>query len=110
MKVTNARCQMDSISTFLKIVGILYKNDIVNFLSEFYVARNFPKAVKTSIFDVNPKKRVQPQELGYYHPICFNESLYKILSKLLLSKLNKVLLNIISPCQSSFYVGIFWTG
>ncbi|MCI51116.1 transposon TX1 putative protein, partial [Trifolium medium] len=60
------------------------------FLSEFHISAHLPKAFTASFLALIPKKD-HPQVLSDYRPICLVSSLYKILSKVLASRLKKVL-------------------
>ncbi|RZB71032.1 LINE-1 retrotransposable element ORF2 protein [Glycine soja] len=63
-----------------------------------------PKAITASFLALIPKVN-SPQNLKEYRPICLIGCLYKILSKVLASRLKKVIAKLISPCQSAFISG-----
>ncbi|PNY16161.1 cysteine-rich receptor-like protein kinase, partial [Trifolium pratense] len=86
---------------FLKSCWSTVKSDIMEFLGEFYVNATLPKAITSSFLTLIPKSG-HPQSLSEYRPICLMGCLYKILSKLMASRLKRVLGKLISPCQSAF--------
>lgn len=89
---------------FFKENWDLLKYDIVGVFSEFYAKAHIPKAFSASFLTLIPKND-HPQGLGEYRPICLIGSIYKILSKVLANRLKKVLLLVISECQSAFLGG-----
>lgn len=78
------------------------KDDLVRFVKEFYVNLTLPKAYIVSFLALIPKS-VNPTTLHEYRTICLVESLYRIL-KLCASKLKKVMSNMISSCQTIFFL------
>ncbi|PNX74904.1 cysteine-rich receptor-like protein kinase, partial [Trifolium pratense] len=75
---------------FIKACWEIIKGDIMAFLTEFHISAHLPKAFTASFLALIPKKD-HPQVLSDYRPICLVSSLYKILSKVLASRLKKVL-------------------
>lgn len=61
----------------------------------------YQKQLQPLFFYFNSEKS-HPQELRDYHPICLIEISYKILLKLLTSRLKNVISKVIPPCQSIF--------
>jgi exonuclease III len=86
---------------FLKVCWDIVKDDIMNFLHEFFVSATLPKAFTASFLTLIPKKD-HPQTLSEYRPICLVTSMYKILSKILAGRLKQVLGKLISNVQSAF--------
>ncbi|MCI03311.1 LINE-1 reverse transcriptase like, partial [Trifolium medium] len=86
---------------FLKACWEIIKGDIMAFLFEFYNTASLPKAFTASFLALIPKKD-HPQVLSDYRPICLVSSMYKILAKVLATRLKKVLGKLISPVQSAF--------
>ncbi|PNX80406.1 cysteine-rich receptor-like protein kinase, partial [Trifolium pratense] len=86
---------------FLKFCWPIVKSDVMAFLSEFHSNAVLPKALTSSFLTLVPKKD-HPQDLFDYRPICLIGCLYKILSKLLASRLKRVLGKLVSKCQSAF--------
>lgn len=89
---------------FIKECWEFVKDDIVEFLQEFQITGVLPKAITASFLALIPKVN-NPQNLKEYRPICLIGCLYKILSKVLASRLKKVIAKLISPCQSAFISG-----
>ncbi|MCH81419.1 LINE-1 reverse transcriptase like, partial [Trifolium medium] len=86
---------------FLKACWSIVKQDVMEFLKEFYHSSILPKAITASFLTLIPKKD-HPQELSEYRPICLIGCLYKLLSKILAGRLKRVLGKVISGCQSAF--------
>lgn len=86
---------------FIKNCWSMLKEDVHNFLTKFYWKDQLPKGILASLLALVPKLD-NPQALGDYRPIFMVSSLYKILAKVLIVRLNRVLKNVISPCQSTF--------
>ncbi|CAJ2631177.1 unnamed protein product [Trifolium pratense] len=86
---------------FLKACWDTLKGDIMDFVHDFHSNAILPKAITASFLALIPKKD-NPQTLYDYRPICLVGSLYKIISKVLATRLKKVLGNLISKCQSAF--------
>ncbi|GAU44256.1 hypothetical protein TSUD_400020 [Trifolium subterraneum] len=86
---------------FLKTCWNVVKDDFMNFFHEFHQHAAFPKGFTASFLTLIPKKD-HPQNLSYYRPISLIDCVYKVLSKVLASRLKKVLGKLISKCQSAF--------
>lgn len=82
----------------------MVKSDIVDFFKEFHRKGVLPKAFVASFITLIPKND-NPQGLGEYRPICLIGSIYKILAKVLANRIKKVLVSLISECQSAFLGG-----
>lgn len=67
-------------------------------------SHTLPKAVSASFIALIPKTE-HPQSLLEYRPISLIGSMYKIIAKLLASRLKGVLGKVISVCQSAFLPG-----
>ena len=78
---------------FIKECWEFVKDDIVEFLQEFQITGVLPKAITASFLALIPKVN-NPQDLKEYRPICLIGCLYKILSKVLASRLKKVIANL----------------
>ncbi|GAU32122.1 hypothetical protein TSUD_218730 [Trifolium subterraneum] len=86
---------------FFKTCWEIVKDDLMEFVFEFYNNASLSKAITSSFIALIPKKD-HPQVLSDYRPICLVSSLYKILSKILAARLKKVLGKVISKVQSAF--------
>lgn len=78
----------------------MLKSDVLGFLQEFHVNDTLPNTFTYSFLNLIPKNK-NAIGLEEYRPICLVGSLYKILSKILASRLKKVLSSIISLNQSA---------
>ncbi|GKU95921.1 hypothetical protein SLEP1_g9218 [Rubroshorea leprosula] len=86
---------------FIKKMWPTIKQDIVDFVKEFWANGRLVKGSNSSFIVLIPKKE-SPQGLGDYRPISLVGCLYKIISKLLANRLRKVMPTIISQNQSAF--------
>jgi hypothetical protein len=86
---------------FFKFCWEIIKGDIMDFFYEFHTTAFLPKAITASFLTLVPKKD-HPQALSKYRPICLVSSVYKLLSKVLASRLKVVLGKVISKIQSAF--------
>lgn len=82
----------------------IMKEDVVGLINEFHANGKLPKAITASFFTLIPKKD-NPQSLGEYRLNCFVGCMYKILSKLMASRLKQVMGKLISNHQSAFLPG-----
>lgn len=89
---------------FFKAYWYILEVDVLNFVRHFFFNSKVPRAVTTSFLTLIPKHD-NPQSSGEYIHICVITSLYRILSKLLASRLKKVLDGLISNCQLTFLSG-----
>lgn len=87
--------------TFYKQFWKLIKNEVCDYVQEFFYNARFPKAFTASYFALIPKTD-HPQSLSEYRPISLIESMYKILAKLLALRFKSVLGKVISRCQPTF--------
>lgn len=82
----------------------IYKNDFMNLLSEFYHNGKFVRGFNPSFIVLIPKKE-ETVSMHDFRPISLLGGAYKIISKLLATRLSKVLDSVISPNQSAFVGG-----
>ncbi|XP_028123599.1 uncharacterized protein LOC114320724 [Camellia sinensis] len=82
----------------------LMKRDVCNFFKEFHMNGKLLKRLNSSFISLIPKKD-NPVGHGDYRPISLIGSMYKILAKVLASRLKPVLPHIISESQSAFIGG-----
>jgi hypothetical protein len=73
----------------------------MDFLAEFHDSAILPNAFTAFFLALIPKKD-HPQTLSDYPPICLISSMYKLLSKLLASRLKNVMGKLISSVQSAY--------
>jgi exonuclease III len=86
---------------FLKFCWEFIKGDIMDFFHEFHSTAILPKAITASFLTLIPKKD-HPQVLSDYRPICLVSGIYKLLSKVLATRLKVVMSKVISKIQSAF--------
>lgn len=87
---------------FFKKCWNTIKEDIVSLLNEFYVNSKLPKAIIVSILTLIPKME-SPQEVSDFCTIYLVNSLYRIVAKMLATKLKNVMPSLISRNQSIFF-------
>ncbi|XP_058766469.1 uncharacterized protein LOC131640079 [Vicia villosa] len=93
-----------SLDFFKKNWGVV-KEDVMRFVGDFHSKAILTKACTSSFINLIPKLS-NPQLLSQYRITCLVSSLYKILSKLLASRLKNVIGKLISVKQSAFIKGI----
>jgi len=89
---------------FIKKNWELLKEDFVAALSLFHETGCIPKGCNASFIALVPKVR-DPSKLEQYRPISLVGAMYKIISKVLTSRMKKVLPSLIDECQSAFVKG-----
>ena len=89
---------------FIKKFWDIMKPDILRFLDEFYVNGIFLKGGNASFIALIPKVS-DPQEISEYRPISLIGCIYKIISKLLAKRIQKMMPSIIDGRQSAFIEG-----
>lgn len=77
---------------------------MTGYINELYEIARLPADISTS-FVTLVQKKVNPQYLNEYHPISLIRSFYKILVKLLASRLKRALGGVISECHNAFLPG-----
>ena len=80
------------------------KLDVVKVVQEFFGARNFLKELNATFLVLIPKIS-GADSLDKFRPISLCNSFYKIIAKVLTSKILRVLPLIISPQQTDFVPG-----
>ncbi|XP_028113902.1 uncharacterized protein LOC114311939 [Camellia sinensis] len=83
---------------------LLIKADLLKFFKEFHRHERLVLGLNSSFISLIPKVE-NPVGHGDYRPISLMGSIYKVLTKVLSSKLKKVLPHIISDTQSAFIGG-----
>ncbi|XP_058780621.1 uncharacterized protein LOC131654295 [Vicia villosa] len=86
---------------FIRKCWSFMKKDFSLFFNGFYADGILSKATVSSFINLIPKKE-SPSRLDDFRPICLVGCLYKAISKLLASRLKKVLNSVISEVQSAF--------
>lgn len=86
---------------FIKNSWELLEADIIKFMNEFHSNAKLPKAISSSFIALISMVK-HPQKLKEFRPISLIGCIYKILAKVLATRLKKVLGKVISTCQNAF--------
>ncbi|XP_058742003.1 uncharacterized protein LOC131614437 [Vicia villosa] len=89
---------------FIKRCWDFMKVEFINCFKCFHREALLSKSITSSFLTLIPKSS-NPLSLDEYRPICLVGCIYKAISKLLASRLKKVLGTTISKCQSAFVPG-----
>lgn len=89
---------------FFKEFWYLMKHEIHIMFDQFHANEKIPKCFLSYFVTLIPKVK-DPTSLKEFHPIFLLGCLYKILSKVLATRLSKVMNSIISESQSAFLKG-----
>ena len=89
---------------FIKNKWDLLKDDILNFVYDFWETGTMARCVKASFIALIPNVQ-SPTVVSDFRPICLVGCLYKIVSKLLANRLKLVMPEIIGDSQSAFIGG-----
>ncbi|KAK2446576.1 hypothetical protein QL285_017365 [Trifolium repens] len=90
--------------SFIKSFWYLLKDEVNLLFQQFYDNELLPKSFSSYFVALIPKVK-SPFELNDYRPISLLGCLYKIVAKVLASRLAKVMGSIIAPNQSAFLKG-----
>lgn len=80
------------------------KHDVLNTLLEFFKTRQMDNIFNRTLVTLIPKHN-QERTIREYKPISCCTIVYKIISKVMATRLSRVLRNIISRSQASFVPG-----
>lgn len=89
-----------SISFFQKCWDIV-KKDFMDVIDEFYYSKEFYEHLNDTFLVLIPKRH-DAKELKDFRPISLLSSVYKIISKVLMSRLKSVMKGLIAQPQSAF--------
>ena len=89
---------------FIKFSWDILKEDVVSAVQKFAEGGSWSKGTNASFITLVPKV-VNPQQLNDFRPISLVGCMYKIISKILSSRLKRVLNKVIDPKQSAFLEG-----
>ena len=89
---------------FIKKFWQLFKPDVLRFLDEFHANGVFSRGCNASFIALIPKV-ADPHLLNDYRPISLIGCMYKIVAKLLATRMKKVMPSIIDEAQSAFIEG-----
>ena len=94
---------------FIKEFWHILKGDIIKFLDDFHVSSNFTRGTNASSITLISKIN-EPQGWGDYRPISLVGCMYKVVTKVLAKRLQKVLHGMIDERQCVFLGGeIFYS-
>lgn len=80
------------------------QHDVHKAVQEFYLRFRMPKPTATATIILIPKV-CNPQNFADYRPICLTNFISKVITRLLASRLAKILPKVISPEQAGFLQG-----
>lgn len=89
---------------FFKLHWEVVKTDVMKFIGKFYKSGDLGRGVNASFIALIPKVQ-NPSNLGEYKLISLLDSLYKIVSKTLANRLQKVIGKVIDRNQFAFVNG-----
>jgi hypothetical protein len=86
------------------MLGFVVKRDVMAVFSEFHRRRQLVKSLNVTFVSLIPKK-VEAVEIKDFRPISLVGGVYKIISKVLATRMKTILGNIISNSQNAFISG-----
>ena len=85
---------------FWLLVGVSVREEVMR----VFTSRKVPDYLNKTLIVLIPKIQ-GPEKIGDYRPISLCNSVYKIISKIVVARLRPHLENLISPCQAAFVPG-----
>uniref|UniRef100_A0A2N9HI48 Reverse transcriptase domain-containing protein n=1 Tax=Fagus sylvatica TaxID=28930 RepID=A0A2N9HI48_FAGSY len=85
---------------YWEVVG----NSVIKAVRNFFITGKMLKEVNKTYIVLIPKI-LNPSTITHFRPISLCNTIYKIISKLLVDRLRSVILNLVSPAQSAFVPG-----
>lgn len=79
-------------------------NCLTNFCSSCFNSVSIPSAINESYITLIPKVD-NPESMSEFRPIGLCNTVYKLITKIISSRIRPILANIVSPLQSSFIKG-----
>jgi hypothetical protein len=76
-------------------------NDVIRVVTNFFIFGRLLREVNNTFLVLIPKVQ-NPTSVNHFRPISFCNVVYKIIAKILVSRLRPLLHKLISPCQSAF--------
>ena len=89
---------------FYKKYWTIVGESVTRAVTSFFQTGRMPAKVNNSFIVFIPKSQ-SPTSFNYYRPISFCNVVYRIITKLLVSRLRKILHKLISPTQVAFIPG-----
>lgn len=90
---------------FLQEYWNVVKQDILDFFNDFHINSSFVKSLNSTFLVLIPKKK-NAKQINESRPISLIGSIYNILSKVVATRLSKVLNSVIGENQQAFVHGI----
>ena len=90
-------------SIFYQNYWSLIGNDVIEAILLYLNTGTLPSALCHSFFTLIPKVK-NLEYISQYHPICLNNVLYMVFSKVLANRLKQVLPHLVSKHQSAFMI------
>jgi hypothetical protein len=85
---------------YWKVVG----HSVIKAVHNFFISGKMLKEVNHSYIVLIPKV-LNPSNINHYRPISLCNTIYKVISKLLMDRLRTVIWNLVFPAQSAFISG-----
>ena len=85
---------------FWLVVGELVKSEI----KEVFRSQKVPQFLNQTIVALSPKQ-AGPETVSHYRPISLCNTIYKVISKIIVSRIRPLLPHLISPVQTAFLEG-----
>ena len=79
-------------------------NSVIKAVCNFFISGKMLKEVNHSYIVLIPKI-LNPSTINHYRPISLCNTVYKVISKLIVDRLRAVIPNLVSPTQSAFIPG-----
>ena len=79
-------------------------NSVIKAVRNFFISGKMLKEVNHSYIVLIPKI-LNPSTINHYRPISLCNTVYKVISKLIVDRLRAVIPNLVSPTQSAFIPG-----
>lgn len=89
---------------FVKEAWATIKQDVYAIVREFHTTAQLPRGCNTAFIALIPKID-SPKEFKDYRPISMVGCIYKIISKVMAKRLQKVMSSLVGPLQSSYIEG-----
>ena len=86
---------------FYKQYWPIVGNNVIKVVQNFFISGQMLSEVNQSLIVLIPKNQ-SPTNVNHFRPISLCNTVYKIISKILVSRLRPLLSDLISPCQSAF--------
>lgn len=90
--------------SFFQHFWVDVKNSVCNEIKEVFIKGVISSFLNETLVTLIPKCQ-SPETLNNYRPISLCNSIYKIISKIIVAHIRSLLTNLISPVQSTFVLG-----